>query len=100
MAVTNGSRSSITRYGRCRPARAKDVKSASTQVFNWLVCASVAAEKDLTPIFADRWRMQITDNQRRIMKQADWSAEDVDVRKLVANLVADAAVAHLEEETK
>ena len=43
---------------RCRPARADDIESAGTQVFNWVVCASVAAGRDLTPIFADRWRNQ------------------------------------------
>ena len=78
---------------QCKPVRARDTESASTQVFNWLVCASVAAAQDLSPVFADRWRMPLTDNQRQFMKQTDWSAEKFDVAKLVADLVADNAVA-------
>ncbi|MEM7234398.1 MAG: family 20 glycosylhydrolase, partial [Planctomycetota bacterium] len=66
-----------------------DVKSAATQAFNWLVCASIAAEKDLTPIFGDRWRMPLSKNQRRIMAQVDWSAGTVKVQETVADLVAD-----------
>ena len=82
---------------RCRPARADDIESAGTQVFNWLVCASVAAGKDLTPVFADRWRMPLTDQQRQILQQTDWAVDNVDVTKLVADLVADNAVAHPEK---
>lgn len=68
------------------PAKAKDIESAQTQVFNWLVCASIAAEKDLTSVFADRWRMPLSDGQRQIMKNTDWTADALDVRKLVASL--------------
>ena len=82
---------------RCTPARAKDVESARTQVFNWLVCASVAAERDLTPVFSDRWRMPLTENQRHIMKRTDWSMENFDVTKLVADLVADLAIPRPQE---
>ena len=70
----------------CKPARAKDVDSAQTQIYNWLVCASIAAGKDLTPVFADRWRMPLTEKQREIIKQTDWSAEQ-DPKKCVADLM-------------
>ena len=84
---------------RCKPARASDLESAKTQVLNWLVCSSVAAEKDLTPIFADRWRMPLSENQRRIMKQTDFAAENFPVSKLVDDLLADAPVARLNNTT-
>ncbi|QEG23411.1 sulfatase-like hydrolase/transferase [Mariniblastus fucicola] len=74
---------------KCRRSKATDIKSAKTQAFNWLVCASVAAKKDLTFIFADRWRMPMTANQRSIMKEQDWSAADPAVAELVADLIAD-----------
>lgn len=84
---------------QCKPARASDLESAKTQVLNWLVCSSVAAEKDLTPIFADRWRMPLSENQRRIMKQTDFAAENFPVGKLVDDLLADAPVARLNNTT-
>lgn len=71
----------------CKPAKARNIESAQTQVFNWLVCASIAAEQDLTPVFADRWRMPISDKQRSLMGQTDWTAEAIDVAQLVTELV-------------
>ncbi|MEM8666116.1 MAG: calcium-binding protein [Planctomycetota bacterium] len=72
----------------CSPARAKDIESAQIQAFNWLVCASVAAQQDLTSVFADRWRMPLSDDQRQIMKKTDWLADAPNVKKIVASLVA------------
>jgi hypothetical protein len=72
---------------RCESKPATDIPSAKTQVLNWLVCASSAAREDLTKVFADRWRMPMTDGQRQVMKEVDWSAEDLNVSKVVRNLV-------------
>ncbi|WP_231615629.1 sulfatase family protein [Novipirellula artificiosorum] len=85
---------------RCKPARATDVESAKSQVLNWRVCASFAAGKDLTPIFADRWRMPLTDNQRQIMKRTAWSEHNVNVTKLVGDLVADTPVARPQKDSQ
>jgi len=74
---------------QCRPRQATDIASAKTQAFNWLVSASAAANEDLTPVFADRWRMPISENQRRNMKQTDWAEENLNVSNLVADLIAD-----------
>lgn len=71
---------------KCKLARAKSVSTAQTQLFNWLVCSSIAARKNLTPPFADRWTMPLTQEQRKIMKQTDWTAEDVAPQKLVTEL--------------
>ena len=71
----------------CKPEKAKDVASAQTQVFNWLVCSSVAAEKDLTAIFADRWRMPLSKAQRQIMNDTNWAEDAIDAKKIVASLV-------------
>lgn len=62
---------------QCKPAPpAKDAESARTQFFTWLVCASVATGQDLTCVFADRWRMPVTEKERQLMNQIDWSAAD------------------------
>ena len=72
----------------CEPRAAKDIESASTQCYNWLVCASVAARKDLTPVFVDRWRMPFTDAQRNVMKEVDWDFDDISARDVVSQLLA------------
>lgn len=69
-------------------AVATDIESAKVQLLNWLVCASVAAQKDLTPVFADRWRMPLTQNQRQVMLQTDWKDENIDIKQVVSNLLA------------
>ena len=71
----------------CKSRKATDKDSARTQVYNWLVCASFAANKDLTPVFADRWRMPFTANQRRLMAAIDFSAQKVSVTKVVDSLL-------------
>ena len=75
---------------KCKSARPKNIESAQLQMFNWLVCASAAAEKDLSPIFSDRWRMPMSKNQRKMMQKVDWT-KDNDVAKLVDDLIADSA---------
>ena len=76
---------------QCSPERAKNIKSAQTQAMNWLVCASVAAGKDLTPVFADRWRMPLSKEQRQIMGRTDWTSKTIQIKQLVADLIAVAA---------
>ncbi|MEM8735503.1 MAG: sulfatase-like hydrolase/transferase, partial [Planctomycetota bacterium] len=45
---------------RCKPVRASSIETAQTQIYNWLVCASIAAGEDLSSVFADRWRLPMT----------------------------------------
>lgn len=71
----------------CKAFRAKDAKSATPQLMNWLVCASAAAEKDLSPLFADRWRMPLTKVQREIMSRTDWTDSNLSVAKIVDDLL-------------
>ena len=75
--------------GECQPYKATDEASAVPQCLNWLVCASVAAGEDLSPIFADRWRMPLTPEQRQLMKRTRWGASEIDVAELVRQLLAE-----------
>lgn len=72
----------------CDAARATSIKTAQTQAFNWLVCASIAAETDLTSVFADRWRLPLTESQRQVMKRVDWTVSSLSAREIVASLMA------------
>ena len=71
-----------------KPYRAKDIESAKGQVFNWLVCASAAAEQDLSSVFADRWRLPMTVAQRELMKTTNWKAANLSISKVVDELLA------------
>lgn len=70
----------------CDAQKATDLTNARTQIYNWVVSASVAAGQDLTPVFVDRWRMPMTPAQRDIMKRVNWEKPDLDVATVVQEL--------------
>lgn len=72
---------------QCEPYRATDRESALPQCYNWLVCASLAAEKDLTSIFSDRWRLPMSKKQKEIMSKTDWTDSKLSVSKTVKQLI-------------
>lgn len=72
----------------CKSFKATDAKTAMPQLYNWLVCASKAAGKDLSPTFAHRWRMQLTEKQRGIMKATEWKDATLAVADKVSELMA------------
>lgn len=76
------------RLRECNPQKATNIQSAHTQCYNWLVCASAAAGQDLSSTFADRWRMPLSDEQRKVMSATDWNAEEISVSEIVDSLLA------------
>lgn len=75
------------RLRECKSKRATNVESAKLQCYNWLVCASAAAKQDLTSVFADRWRMPLTEEQRRLMQATDWKSGELSVSDVVDRLL-------------
>ena len=72
----------------CPPSNGDARAGALAQCLNWLVASSAAAGKDLTPLFADRWRMPLSAPQRTAMGQVDWTDSKLDVGQIVAQLTA------------
>jgi hypothetical protein len=54
---------------------------------NWLVCASAAAGQDLSPVFADRWRMPLSAKQRAILSEVRWNDNEINVPEIIQRLV-------------
>lgn len=73
----------------CPAVPASDERTAMQQSLNWLVCASSAAEKDLSGVFVDRWRMPLNDRQRAIMSTVDWSNDDLAVARVIEKLATE-----------
>jgi len=61
---------------KCPEVKADTKEKALKQSLSWLVSASVAAKKDLTPVFVDRWRMPLSDATRKALKEVDWTKAD------------------------
>ena len=59
---------------QCPPARANTREGALAQSWNWLVAASVAARKDLSPVFVDDWRLPLSAESRKELAAVDWTA--------------------------
>lgn len=70
------------------PNSKPDTKTgALNQSWYWLLCASVAAQKDLSPVFAGEWKLPIAEETRAALGGIDWKKKDLKVRE-VAEKVA------------
>lgn len=70
------------------PNSKPDTKTgALNQSWYWLLCASVAAQKDLSPVFAGEWELPIAEETRAALGGIDWKKKDLKVRE-VAEKVA------------
>lgn len=58
----------------CPTAKPSTREGALEQSWNWYVCASIAARKDLSQIFCDEWRMPLTRGTREALAKMDWAA--------------------------
>jgi hypothetical protein len=71
---------------KCPTVKAKNGQQALTQCLSWLVCASAAASKDLTPVFVDRWRMPLPAKAHKILSRVSWTDQSIDVVGIIASL--------------
>ncbi|MFM9960132.1 MAG: SUMF1/EgtB/PvdO family nonheme iron enzyme [Planctomycetaceae bacterium] len=57
----------------CPTTSGRDIDGAKGQLLNWVVAASLAAEKDLTPMFRDRWRFPLAPDLWQSLSRVDWN---------------------------
>ncbi len=70
----------------CPEVKAEDRAGAQGQLLNWLVAASMAAGKDLSPVFCDRWRMPVKQNVRDKLREVDWTQPGAMAGNLIKSL--------------
>ena len=61
-------------------------EGAHNQGWYWLLCCSVAAHKDLSPVFSGEWKLPLADETRAALAKIDWKKNDLTVRE-VADMV-------------
>lgn len=76
----------FAQLARCPSVKPSNENAALKQCMNWVVSASAAAGRDLTPIFVDRWRMPMSANVRKALEKVDWKRADLDAGAVVASL--------------
>ena len=57
-------------------------KGALSQSWYWLFCASVAAQKDLSPVFAGEWKLPIAEETRAALGRIDWKKKDLTLKEV------------------
>jgi hypothetical protein len=73
---------------KCPQVQATTEATVLKQAMNWLVCASAAAGEDLSPVFADRWRMPLSAKQRAILREVRWNDNEINVPEIIQQLQA------------
>lgn len=61
-------------------------EGALSQGWHWMLAASVAAKKDLSPVFVGEWRLPLDDKTRTALANLDWKKEDLTVKQVAASL--------------
>lgn len=57
-------------------------EGALKQGWHWLLCASVAAQKDLSPVFAGEWRLPVAEETRAALRAIDWKKKGLTLKEL------------------
>jgi hypothetical protein len=70
----------------CPAVEPIDKEAAMRQCVSWLVSASCAARKDLSPVFADRWRMPLSPAMRRALAAIDWTETSLTAGEILRDL--------------
>lgn len=58
------------------------------QGLNWLIAASCAARRDLTPVFVDQWRLPLPASSRQALAWVDWTAPGLKTQEVLDRLEA------------
>ena len=68
----------------CPEFKPETTDGALNQSWYWLLCSSVAAQKDLSPIFAGEWKLPIANETRAVLAKIDWKKEGLTVKDVAA----------------
>jgi len=71
---------------QCPPAPGNTREGALAQSWNWLVAASVAARKDLSPVFVEDWRLPLSEETRKELAALDWTAAELSAPGIQARI--------------
>lgn len=72
----------------CPNVDPKSDGAALGQSLNWLVSASCAAGKDLTPVFVDRWHLRLSPETRAALAAVAWADPNLSARTIVMDLAS------------
>ncbi|HUR46584.1 MAG TPA: hypothetical protein VMZ27_11965 [Candidatus Saccharimonadales bacterium] len=68
----------------CPKFKADTKEGALNQSWYWLLCANLAAQKDLSTVFGGEWRLPITDVTRNALAKIDWKKNDLTLQEVAS----------------
>lgn len=68
----------------CPESKPDTREGALGQSWYWLLCSSVAARKDLSPVFAGDWGLPLTEETRSALGRVDWKKDGLTVKEVAA----------------
>jgi hypothetical protein len=71
----------------CPTSNPDTKQGASNQSWYWLLCASVAAQKDLSPLFAGEWKLPIAEETRAALGRIDWKKKDLTLKEVAETVI-------------
>ncbi|MBN1845620.1 MAG: hypothetical protein JW810_08055 [Sedimentisphaerales bacterium] len=87
LARENGGNDWVRRFfrslGQCPAVEPATPDDALGQSLLWLVSSSCAARRDLSGLFADRWRMPLGVKTRAVLANTNWKQQPLDVRTIL-----------------
>ena len=66
----------------CPRVKANTRAGALSQGWSWLLCASVAAQKDLSPVFCGEWKLPLAPDTRMALAKIDWRKTGLTVSEI------------------
>lgn len=86
----NGGNAWLKRFfrelGTCPESNPDTEAGALSQGWYWLLCSSVAAQKDLSPVFAGDWKLTLTETTRAALGKLDWKKSGLTVKEVAEAL--------------
>ncbi len=61
-------------------------EGALAQGWHWLLAASVAARKDLSPLFAGEWKLPLTEDTRTALGKVNWKRDGLTVKDVMSTV--------------
>jgi hypothetical protein len=62
-------------------------EGALNQSWYWLLCSSVAAQKDLSPLFAGVWKLPIADETCAALGRIDWKKKELTLKEVSTTVI-------------
>jgi hypothetical protein len=68
------------------PVKPDSPDAALLQCWNWFLSASVAAKKDLSPVFVDEWKFPLSPQAREQLGKMNWEEKSLSAERLVRKI--------------